>query len=69
MEEKYQSMLFDLLIAAFILFLIMLPRFCFRVSEDEYKKVKKEYDKYIQEKQIDELKKFLAEKDKNGKSE
>lgn len=63
MEEKYQNMFYDLLIAAFILFLIMLPRFCFRVSEDEYKKVKQEYDKHLQEKQLDELKKFLAEKD------
>lgn len=65
MEEKYENMLFDLFIASIILLIIMLPRFCFRVSEEDYKKAKQQYDKNIQEQQLDELKKFLAEKDKN----
>jgi len=64
MEEKYQNMLFDLLVAGVILFIIMLPRFCFRVSEEEYQKVKKQYDKKVYEEQMEELKKFLAENPK-----
>lgn len=64
MEEKYQNMLFDLLVASVILFIIMLPRFCFRVSEEEYKRVKEQYDKKVREEQMEELKKFLAENPK-----
>ena len=64
MEEKYQNMLFDLLVAGIILFIIMLPRFCFRVDENEYKRVKEQYDKKIKEEQMEELKKFLAENPK-----
>ncbi len=67
MEEKYQNMLFDLLVAAIILLIIMLPRFCFRVNEKDYLKAKQEYEKNIQDQQLDELKKFLAEK--SGKTE
>ena len=62
MEEKYQNMLFDLFVAAVILFIIMLPRFCFRVSEEDYRKAKEQYDKKIQEQQLEELKNFLSEK-------
>jgi large-conductance mechanosensitive channel len=62
MEEKYQNMIIDLLVAAVILFLIVLPRFCFKVDEDEYQRVKKAYDEKMKEKQMEELEKILKSK-------
>lgn len=38
--EKVQEILNNLLLAGFILFIIMLPRFCFKVSDKDYKLLK-----------------------------
>ena len=44
MEDKTQEMIFNLLLAAGILLIVMLPRFCFRVSEEDYQKFMKEHN-------------------------
>lgn len=62
MEEKYQNMIVDLMVAAFILLLIILPKFCFKVDEEEYQRVKKAYDEKMKQDQMDELEKILKSK-------
>jgi hypothetical protein len=36
-------MIYDLMLAAFMLFIIILPRFCFRVSDEDYEKFMMEH--------------------------
>ncbi len=39
-DEKFNEMLFNIFIAACVLFIIMLPRFCFKASEEDIQKYK-----------------------------
>lgn len=43
-EIDWNDLLLNLLVASVIIFIILIPRFFFRVSKEDYDKFKKEHD-------------------------
>ena len=69
MDDKTQDLIINLLVASAVIFMIMLPRFCFRVSEKDYEKFKKDYYQKLIEEEMEKIKegKYQFEPDKKEK--
>lgn len=61
-DEKFREMMTSLIFGAFILLLIMMPRFCFKVDEEEYQKLKKEDNINIKKEYLKSLKEKMKDR-------